>query len=320
MRSEMNAINGEVESHRFNLGYTLGSGQVFRWGRDGDGWWKGIAYDTVFHLRQVGDSIAYRSSSEQVTTYAGTMSVPDFLVWYLRLDEQPRIRVPRKDTWLRAARDELKGLRFVRQDPFECIISYVLSVQAHMNLTKRRISFISRSFGKAIHFQQEIYWTFPEPVLVAAQDGNFFRRHRFGWRSERVPHSARYVSGQVADKVTPSLCEWSTVVDELKAIPGTGVGLKVGKCIDLFALDRLDSVPVDTWVLKLAREWYGVKGGDAKVCAWAEERGGKMAGYMNEYLFIYFRELTAPSLHDKVISFCASGEPSPELPFEPNSK
>ena len=138
-------FEGILESTPVHIGLTLGSGQVFRWGRDVDGWWKGIAYGVVVHLRQVGDQIQYRASSERVATYCGEMAIDDFLRWYLRLDHMPRIRVPREDTHLRKARDLLKGLQFVRQDPFECIISYVLSVQAHMSLTKKRIGFIART-------------------------------------------------------------------------------------------------------------------------------------------------------------------------------
>ena len=309
-------VTGQIETRDFNLGFTLAGGQVFRWGRDVDGWWKGVAYETVFHLRQVGDTLQYRTGASTVATYRGEMSVGEFLAWYLRLNERPRIRVPQGDRYLRRARDLLKGFRFVRQMPFECVISYVLSVQAHMNLTKRRVNFLAETSGRQVEFMGSRYCTFPGPDALARLTGPYFRLNRFGWRSERVVAAARFVSRRAGGQPARlTLDNWREIVDALKARPGTGVGLKVGKCIDLFALERLDSVPVDTWVLKFAREWYQVKGSDRKVCAWAEERGGRNAGYMNEYLFAYYRELNGPSLHDRVISFCASDAPSVELPM-----
>ena len=309
-------VTGEIETREFNLGYTLAGGQVFRWGRDMDGWWKGVAYETVFHLRQMGDTLQYRTVASSVATYQGEMSVAEFLTWYLRLNEMPRIRVPRGDGYLRRARDLLKGFRFVRQMPFECVISYVLSVQAHMNLTRRRVNFLAETWGREVEFMGRRYCTFPEPDALARLNGPYFRLNRFGWRSERVAATARFISERTGgDPAGLSLDDWREIVDALKARAGTGVGLKVGKCIDLFALERLDAVPVDTWVLKFAREWYNVKGPDRKVCAWAEERGGRYAGYMNEYLFAYYRELNGASLHDRVISFCASDAPSSELPM-----
>ncbi len=310
-------VEGTVAAVDFHLGYILASGQVFRWGRDVDGWWKGIAYGTAFHLRQEGDRVFYRASAGRVATCVGEMAAPEFLRWYLRVDEAPGVRAPRGDRYLQRARDLLRGFRFVRQEPFECVISYVLSVQAHMTLTKRRINFLARILGREIEFMGERYWTFPAPDALADLNGRYFRRHRFGWRSERVATAARYVADTLEGaSARVGLETWREVADGLRALAGTGVGLKVGKCIALFSLERLDAVPVDTWVLKLAREWYGVVGSDAAVCAWAEARGGKWAGYMNEYLFAYYRELNGPSIYDRVISFCASGEPSAELPFE----
>ncbi len=308
-------FEGMLENTAVNIGLTLGSGQVFRWGRDVDGWWKGIAYGVVVHLRQMGDQIAYRASSEQVTTYCGEMEIDAFLRWYLRLDHMPQIRVPREDTYLRRARDLLKGLQFVRQDPFECIISYVLSVQAHMSLTKKRIGFIARTLGERRVFEGETYWTFPGPDALSELDGEFYRRHRFGWRSERVAETARFIAGSIRDGGA-DLDTWRCVSDDLYALPGSGVGIKVARCIDLFSLDRLYAVPVDTWVRKFAREWYGVTGSDAKICRWGEARWGKWAGYCNEYLFSYYRELHGPTLYDRVLSFDASGEASAVMPFE----
>ena len=306
---------GMLESTSVNIGLTLGSGQVFRWGRDVDGWWKGIAYGVVVHLRQMGDQIAYRASSERVATYCGEMAIDDFLRWYLRLDHLPRIRVPRGDTYLRKARDLLNGLQFVQQDPFECIISYVLSVQAHMSLTKKRIGFLARTLGERRVFEGETYWTFPEPDALSELDGGFYRRHRFGWRSERVAETARFIAEAVRDGGT-DLNNWRCISDDLHALSGSGVGIKVARCIDLFSLDRLYAVPVDTWVRKFVREWYGVTGSDAKICRWGEARWGKWAGYCNEYLFAYYRELYGPTLYDRVLSFDASDEASAVMPFE----
>ena len=103
-------VEGDIPADGFHLGYTLGSGQVFRWGRDEDGWWKGIAYGTAFHLRQLEDGkISYRASAQTVSTYAGELQVEAFLRWYLRLDEPPKVRVPRDDKRLRKARDLLRG-------------------------------------------------------------------------------------------------------------------------------------------------------------------------------------------------------------------
>jgi N-glycosylase/DNA lyase len=188
-----------------------------------------------------------------------------------------------------------------------------------MSLTRQRITFLARILGEPVLFDEERYWTFPRPDVLCTLNGSYLRHRRFGWRSDWVATTARHIvkalgNGGVARDVP--LERWREIADQLRRIPRTGVGPKVGGCIDLFSLDRLHAVPVDTWVLKLAREWYGVEGGEPRVRAWAEQRGGRWAGYMNEYLFAYYRELNATSPHDRVITFCASDLPSPDLPFE----
>lgn len=303
----------------FDLALTLYSGQTFRWGRDTDGWWKGIAYGVALHLRQEDDRLRYVASDDKVTTYAGEMDIESFLRWYLRVNEPPKTRIPRSDTYLRRARDRMRGFRFVRQDPWECTISYILSVQAHMVLTKQRIHFLATILGPEIRLRGERYFGFPTIKGLSLLDEGYYRHQRFGWRSKFLPTSVmslRDSIDEMGDGDPLDLTAWRWAIDRLRDVPNSGVGLKVAKCIDLFSLDRLSAVPVDTWVRKFAEDWYGIEGSDAKICRWAEERGGKLAGYLNEYLFVYYRELNAPSLDDRVLSFAASDAPSGFLPFE----
>jgi N-glycosylase/DNA lyase len=313
-------VSGQLAVAEFDLSLTLYSGQTFRWGRDRDGWWKGIAYGVAFHLKQEEGNLHYVATSDQVSTYIGQMAIPDFLRWYLRTDEPPKVRVPRADRYLRKARDQMRGFRFVRQDPWECTISYILSVQAHMALTKRRIQFLAEILGSKVQLRDEQYWAFPSVLGLAQLNEGYYRHQRFGWRSKFVPTSVYRIRDVIVeefngDETGLHLDAWRDAIDSLRALPNTGVGLKVAKCIDLFSLDRLSAVPVDTWVRKFASDWYGIDGSDARICTWAEDRGGKLAGYWNEYLFAYYRELNAPTLDDRVISFAASDAPSGVLPF-----
>ena len=312
---EVSWIENRIDVSDFSLALTLYSGQLFRWGRDVDGWWKGIAYGEAFRLRQEGDVLLFGATSDGISTYAGRMEPSSFLRWFLRTDEPPKTRISRSDSHLRTARRKMRGFRFVRQDPFECTISYILSVQAHMGLTKQRLHTLARLLGEPIDVGPERYYTFPSTMELDRLSETYYRHLRFGWRSRFLPIAMNHIVKRTSGRGHLGLDDWQRIVDELKALANTGVGLKVGKCIDLFSLERLDAVPVDTWVRKMAADWYGQEGSDAQICRWAEERGGRLAGYLNEYLFIYYRELHAPGLDDRVLSFQASDHPSSELPF-----
>lgn len=307
---------GRLRCEGYRLALSLYSGQLFRFGRDMDGWWKGIAYGVAIRLRQDGEVLHYTVSSPRVKTYAGQMDAQTFLRWFLRLDERPRTRVARGDRILGTARRKMAGFRFVRQDPYECTISYILSVQARVALTKQRINHLARLLGTALEVEGERYWTFPEAPCLSRLDEAYYRHLRFGWRSKFLPISVRLAADTVETNGEMDLEGWRDFVDRLKAVPNSGVGLKVGKCIDLFSLERLGAVPVDTWVRKMAADWYGQEGSDAQLCRWAEERGGEMAGYLSEYLFVYYRELHAAALEDRTLSFATSEATSAELPVE----
>ena len=287
---EVSWVEDRIDASDFNLSLTL---------------YSGIAYGEAFRIRQDGDRLFYGATSGVISTYAGRMDTPSFLSWFLRTDEPPRTRIARSDSHLRTARRKMKGFRFVRQDPYECTISYILSVQAHMGLTKQRLHTLARLLGEPIDVEGERYFAFPSRFELGRLSEPYYRHLRFGWRSKFLPIAMGHIIGQTPNPDIPSLDGWRKIVDELKALPNTGVGLKVGKCIDLFSLERLDAVPVDTWVRKMAADWYGQEGSDAQICRWAEERGGRLAGYLNENLFVTYRELHAPGLDDRVLSFQA---------------
>ena len=97
---EVSWVEDRIDTSDFNLSLTLYSGQLFRWGRDGDGWWKGIAYGEAFRIRQDGDRLFYGATSGVISTYAGRMDTPSFLSWFLRTDEPPRTRIARSDSHL----------------------------------------------------------------------------------------------------------------------------------------------------------------------------------------------------------------------------
>ena len=136
----------------------------------------------------------------------------------------------------------MKGFRFVRQDPYECTISYILSVQAHMGLTKQRLHTLARLLGEPIDVEGERYFAFPSRFELGRLSEPYYRHLRFGWRSKFLPIAMGHIIGQTPNPDILGLDGWRKIVDELKALPNTGVGLKVGKCIDLFSLERLDAV------------------------------------------------------------------------------
>jgi N-glycosylase/DNA lyase len=125
----------------FSLENTLRCGQLFRWEKLGD-WWYGVVEDTVIKIRQIGDRLISQSSSGKANQ--------GFIENYLRLDDNlPSILSEiSKDEHVKRAIKLSYGLRVSRQEPWECLISYICATYKSIPAIKKMIYNISQRFGK----------------------------------------------------------------------------------------------------------------------------------------------------------------------------
>ena len=117
----------------FDLEYTLESGQVFRWEHRGE-WWYGVVEGGVLKLKRDGESLTCVSSSDRVDSR--------FVANYFRLEEDPRpiLASIMVDSTMSRAVQQFYGLRLVRQDPWECLASFVLATNSNIPRIKKMIS------------------------------------------------------------------------------------------------------------------------------------------------------------------------------------
>nr|WP_269849420.1 8-oxoguanine DNA glycosylase, N-terminal domain-containing protein [Methanosarcina horonobensis] len=128
-----------LEPELFDLNYTLDCGQVFRWERDGD-WWTGVVGENVVRLLQEKESGSLLVDSELS---------PEFFSHYFRLDDNlPSIYESiNRDLLIDRAINRYRGLRLIRQDPWECLISYMLATASSIPTIQKRIFLLSRFFS-----------------------------------------------------------------------------------------------------------------------------------------------------------------------------
>ena len=134
----------------FDLNYTLDCGQVFRWAKDGD-WWTGVVGDQVIRLSQDSGELLVDSKLQ-----------PEFFSRYFRLDDDlPSIYESiNRDLLIDRAIRKYRGLRLIRQDPWECLISYMLATASSIPTIQKRIYLLSQFFGQEL---EEGYFSFPGP-------------------------------------------------------------------------------------------------------------------------------------------------------------
>ena len=141
----------------FSLDQTLACGQVFRWERTEEGWWYGVVGERVIKIRQDESNLVFEG--------ANTAFIRHY--FSLDLDLKKIIKTIDKDPIIHAAISRCTGLRLVRQPPWECTVSYICSTNSNIPTIRRRIASIAQQFGKAIEFEGETYYTFPNPSPIS---------------------------------------------------------------------------------------------------------------------------------------------------------
>ncbi len=271
-----------IPAHVFNLDYTLRCGQVFRWQKRG-GEWMGVVKDSVISVKQKGDVLVAKSNlaAEEIVSY-----------FRLEDDMENIYKHIGKDKLMKKVIAKYRGLRLIRQDPWECLVSYVCSRNAPIKKIKSVIFNLSKNFGNVIKSDGHIEYTFPEPDMVAEAtlDKLGICGFRYGKKQAReILEIAKLVGGNNFDLERLKKYSYLDAKEELMTL--RGVGHKVADCVLLFSLDKLEAFPIDVHIRRfMRREYFQDENiSDDKIRELAREYFGKYAGYAQEYLFYHER-------------------------------
>ena len=281
----------------FNLNYTLTCGQTFRWERHNN-WWHGVTRETLVKIRQRDDLLQFQTFPE---------NVGDIFIWsYFRLDDDlPHIysRIE-KDRHIRKAVKKFRGLRLMRQDPWECLISYICATNTNIPAIKDMVKNMCTRFGKRIIVEGTEAYTFPKPHDLAEASLRELRLCKLGFRAERVKQTSKLVSNGNLNLEALKKMPYEKAKKELMSLPG--VGPKVADCVLLFSLDKLEAFPIDVWMKRVILEFYRehfkksfVKKMETKkslspneyeiISSFGRRYFGEYVGYAQEYLFHFRR-------------------------------
>ena len=158
------------------------------------------------------------------------------------------------DERIGGAIDRFRGLRLIRQDPWECLVSFICSSNSNIPRISTNVEDMSKSLGRAIACGGGEMYAFPSPEALAEAGEAPLRELGLGFRAKYVAAAARIVADGGIDLFTLREAPYEAALEALTALPG--VGDKVANCVMLFSLDKLDAFPVDVWVDRVLREWY----------------------------------------------------------------
>jgi N-glycosylase/DNA lyase len=252
-----------VES--FSLQHTLDSGQFFRYEKAGD-WYECQERDKLFKIRQKGSELEFSGTDEaHIKRLFGLDQKYDKIIEALS-----------KDKKLLPAIKKYHGLRVMRRDPWETLVSFQCSIFSNIKKIKLNMNLLAKEFGK-----DKGHHTFPGPG--ALNDLNKIKKCATGFRAKYIFGANSVVTNAYFEKLKKKNYEEAKA--ELMELPG--IGEKVADCICLFALGKMEAFPVDVWIERIMTKAYfdGKKTKHKDIRAFAKERWGDLAGYAQQFLY-----------------------------------
>ncbi|MBQ1274431.1 MAG: DNA-3-methyladenine glycosylase 2 family protein [Cellulosilyticum sp.] len=276
--------------NHFNITQILESGQVFRFE-------KITEHSYLLNAKQKLIKITQQPDSSSAIIYNTNISELDEMwIPYFDIDtDYANIaqKLSNKDEHIAKAIEFGKGIRILHQDPWEMLISFIISQNKSIPHIKQCIKNISQQFGfplEQINGVDQHYYAFPRPKELSKATEEQLRACKVGFRAPYIMDACRKVLN--GDIILNELFILSTEEARAKLMTIKGVGPKIADCILLFAYGKQDVFPTDVWVKRVVEGLYfnGREVSLKQIQEFANSYFEDLAGYAQQYLFYYARE------------------------------
>ena len=268
----------------FNLKYTLECGRCFRWKNNND-YYVGVIKDRVIKIRQDRDYIYVRSNEQK--------DLEKVVKEYFELEKDYSSiekRIASLDDYVKKALKNTSGMRHLKQDFFETIISYIISANNNIPRISKSVNEISKRYGKKIEFDDEEYYLFPTPEQLKDVTIDDYRACGVGFRDKYIYNTVKRINNKEIDLVKMQDMDTPSLKKELLSL--MGIGPKVADCILLFSCGRQEVFPIDVWVERVMKKLYFNDENISKkeILKYASDNFGNDAGIVQQHLFYNIRE------------------------------
>lgn len=259
------------------------SGQCFRAALLPDGYWRFITGRHLLYLKE--ENPERKPGLYRVSCRTSTWEK----IWkpYFDLDTDYaaiRSMVLPDDRFLREAAEYGRGIRILRQDPWEMLITFILSQRKSIPAIRAAVEALCKTYGSPLAdtahpaaANSSAICAFPTPRQMRHATARELNACRLGYRTPYVLDAIRQVNSGRLDPAALPLMDTPALMDALMSIKG--IGIKVAGCVALFACHRTELAPVDTWIRQIIDKHY--QGADPF------SRYGQYAGILQQYAFYY---------------------------------
>ena len=289
------------DTKNFDVKQIFESGQCFRWEKQSEYRYIGIAFGKVLDVEQIGKDIILHNTNEQ-----------DFKnIWFDYFDlstDYSKIKAELSDDELLGQAVKYgDGIRILNQEAFEMVISFIISARNSIPVISKTIKGMSERWGNKLIYNGKDFYAFPTKDVLAKvteaemkEAGGSFRSRYIIDTSSKINDTVLINEGKLTIENQEEFLEKYdlykiiTLDDELchKALQNyNGVGAKVADCIMLFSMGKKSAFPVDIWVKRAMMHFYGASDLSLpKIRVFGRERFGGLSGIAQQYLFYYARE------------------------------
>lgn len=266
----------KISSEYLDMRKIADSGQVFRFNKTDDGSYDLIANNKHLRIQKLIDN-------KDINTYELDCSEEDYnKIWkdYFDMDTDYSIYtddLDENDVYLQKACEYSKGIRILRQDKWEMLVSFIISQRKSIPAIKSSIEKMAVNLGEEI--DDRIY-AFPKPQEILSADDTVLESCGLGYRLPYIRAAARDIIENGVDLYDSDNLSDEELLEKLKEFKG--VGVKVANCVLLFGYHRIGAFPIDVWVEKILNNHYDG--------TFPMERYKGYAGVLQQYMFFYERE------------------------------
>jgi N-glycosylase/DNA lyase len=270
--------------NNYDLALTLASGQAFRWRRSGNAW-AGVIGSRWVRLRQEPDGI----HAETATSEADWQWLRHYL--QVEVDLERILTTFPDDPPMQDSMAACRGLRLLRQEPWECLASFICSSTKQIVQIEQIVGLLCRRFGQVLPVPPGTDETcaFPSAERLAVASEAELRACKLGFRAPYLLGAADKVAAGEVDLTR--LGEWPLEEARAALLTLPGVGIKIADCVLLFAYGFQQAFPVDVWIIKALQQLYFPKRRAKlpRLRRFSQTHFGPYSGYAQQYLFHYMR-------------------------------
>lgn len=253
-------------------------GQSFRFFNCENGAYTGVAFGNVIEIKE--------EKNGWIITTSGKLEkniLEDF--FDLKRDYGQIENFLKKDETMKNAVDFGRGIRILKQDFFEILLTFIYSQRSNIPKIAKCTEETSRLFGDKIIYKGKEYYAFPTPKQMKNITEKDLETVKCGYRSPYIVDAVNKVnSGEITFENLKNL-PYEKVKEKLMTIKG--VGEKVADCVCLFSFGFFEAFPTDTWIKKAMKQLYGVE--EKQIKETSDKMFGNLSGIAQQYLFYYLR-------------------------------